>query len=190
MYVKYKMRGPTDYRGNVALIVRNAAGEDFSYSNVEVLEADMIQLIEAEVQLVIEESGTTDWLPERDVYRKELDKVADDVRESYKYPGHQSIDMEYSQVEKALREWQDLGSDPASVPDEILVWQEVTGNDLAWVVNNIETSIAQHRYLISNVRRQRLIGKHELATLPAADVANTFKSRRDALESMRATEDY
>lgn len=190
MYVKYKMRGPTDYRGNVALIVRAANGDDVSYSNVEALDADMVQLIEEEMDLVKNESGTTDWLPERDIYRKEIDRVADDVRESYKYPGHQSIDMEYSQVELVLRDWQNRGSPTNDVPDEILVWQEVTGNDLAWVVNDIETSIAQHRYLISNIRRERLIGKKELAEAPANEVVAKYKNRRQTLEAMRASEDY
>ena len=190
MYVKYPMVDDNDYRGNVALIVGSASGPDIAYSSVDSLDDDMVVLVEAEIELVRQRTGVTDWLPMRDDYRRQLDVLADEIRESYKYPGRMTIDMEYAQVELVLRDWQAAGSPPDDVPDELQVWQDVTGNDLAWVVNDIESSIVQHRTMISSIRRLRLMGKMELATVEESELKSVFESYSAQLEAIRAVPDY
>lgn len=190
MYVKYSMQSPQDYRGNVALIVGTTDGTDIAYSNTDVVDEDMIELVEDEIELVIKQVPGLNWLVTRDLLRKQLDTLADNVRQSHLFPGSQTIDAEYNQVELALKEWRDLGSPMDDVPDEILVWQEVTGNDLSWVINDIEMQVAAFRFMISSVRRLRLIGKNELATAPDTELQSIYDNYASQLEAFRAVPDY
>lgn len=189
MYVKYEMQGPNDQRGNVALIVENGEGKDIAYTTVDAIDDDMIELVEDEVALVVRRTGLN-WLSVRESYRKRLDKLADDIRDSYKYPGQKTIDMEYGQVDLALREWKLEGADPNEVPDEILVWQEITGESLSWVVNDIEQSIAQHRQMIKGIRRLRLTGKKMLNDAPPDQIKTVYNQFADQLEAIRAVPDF
>lgn len=190
MYVKYPMVDDNDYRGNVALIVGTASGSDIAYSSVDVLDDDMVVLVEAEIDLVRQKTGVQSWLTTRDDYCRRLDALADEIRESYKYPGQMTIDMEYAQVELVLRDWQAAGSPADEVPDEIQVWQDVTGNDLSWVVNDIENAIVQHRTMISSIRRLRLMGKKDLLAASESELTATFENYAAQLEAIRAVPDY
>jgi hypothetical protein len=189
MYVKYPMQGPTDYRGNVALVVASPDGKDIAYSTVDSIDTDMTELIEDEVALVTEQTGTA-WLSVQEEYRKRLDALADSVRDSYKYPGQNTIDMEYEQVALVLKEWQAGGSVPEEVPDEILVWQEITGESLAWVVNDIEQSIASHRLMIKTIRRLRLMGKKAINDVPSDQIQAVYNQYATQLEAIRAVPDF
>lgn len=189
MYCKYEMVGQTDYRGNVALIVETSEGKDVAYATVDVLDDDMVELIETEVALVKRRTGV-DWLSVQEEYRKRLDALADAIRDSYKYPGQKTIDMEYAQVDLELRQWQAAGSDPANVPDEIQVWQDVTGQSLAWVVNDIEQSIDLHRQMISGIRRLRLMGKKTINEVPSDQIETVYNQYAVQLEAMRAVPDF
>jgi hypothetical protein len=189
MYCKYEMLGQNDYRGNVALVVANGNGTNLAYTTTDMLDPDMIELVEEEVALVIRRTDV-DWLSIRETYRKRLDKLSDDIRDSYKYPGQNTIDMEYGQVDLVLKEWQAAGSDPANVPDEIEVWQDVTGETLAWVVNDIETSIGSYRRMIRTIRRLRLMGKKVIGEAPSAEIDGVFNQYAAQLEAMRAVPEF
>lgn len=189
MYVKYQMQGANDQRGNVALIVEQSPGVDIAYSTVDAIDPDMVELVEAEVALVVQRTGGT-WLTVQEAYRKRLDNLADDIRDSYKYPGQNTIDMEYEQVDLVLREWQKAGSIPEDVPDEILVWQEITGESLAWVVNDIEQSIASHRLMIKTIRRLRLKGKKAINDVPSDQIQSVYAQYASQLENIRAVPDF
>lgn len=190
MYVKYTMQNPQDYRGHVALIVGTPDGTDIAYSNSDVIDEDMVELVEDEVVLVLNQVPNIDWLVTRDQLRKKLDVIADNVRQSHLFPGKFTIDSEYAQVELALKEWRESGSPSDDVPDELVVWQEISGKDLSWVINDIEMQIAGFRMMISSVRRLRLVGKKALANAPDAELQNVYDLYVSQLEEFKAVPDY
>lgn len=190
MYVKYPMVDSYDYRGNVALVVSSPDGQEIAYSNVDAMDGDMVSLIEDEVTLVKDRTDIVEWLSVRDELCRQVDVMADQIRESYKYPGQLTIEMEYVQVEAVLKEWQEAGSPLDDVPDEIQVWQDVTGNDLSWVVNDIESAIQLHRTMISSIRRLRLLGKKAITEASVAELNSTYDSYISQLEAIRAVPDY
>jgi len=189
MYCKYEMKGQTDYRGNVALIVETSEGNDVAYSTVDALDADMVELVEAEVALVKRRTELP-WLSVQEEYRKRLDALADEIRDSYKYPGQKTIEMEYGQVDLTLRQWKEAGSDPTTVPDEIQVWQDVTGQTLAWVVNDIEQSIGLQRQMIADIRRLRLMGKKTINEVSSDQIQTVYDQYATQLEAIRAVPDF
>lgn len=184
MFVKYVMVDKNDYRGHVKLIVRNEQQQEIAYSSVESLDADMVQLTQAEVDEVLLRSPA-DWRTKRKSYKTKIDLLADDIRKSYLEAGYATIDIEYVQVENELNKWEDKGKPVNDVPTDISVWQEVTGQDLDWTVNDIKAAINSYRVVISDIRRVRLTGKKDIDTVTDDLLDATFNQVMADLEAMR-----
>lgn len=184
MFVKYVMLNVNDYRGNVRLVVRNEQSQEIAYTSVEVTDNDMVQLTQAEIDLVLERSPGV-WYTKRNEYILNVDTLADEIRQSHLEVGTETIDLEYKQVEEELLAWQAAGSDPNNVPADIAVWQQATGESLAWVVNDIETQIANYKAVISSIRSVRLLGKQTLRDALIENLDTEYATIVADLEALR-----
>ena len=186
MFVKYVMTNTSDYRGNVRLIVRNELSQEIAYSATEVLDPDMVELTQPEVDAILERAPGI-WHTSRNALILKVDEYADDIRQSHLEVGSNTIDLEYKQVEEVLLSWQSAGADPNAVPPEISVWQQVTGETLTWVVNDIETQIAGYKSIVLAIRNIRLLGKQALRVALISDLETTYTSIIADLEVLRGT---
>lgn len=157
MFVKYIMQNEQDYRGWVKLIATTVQG-DIAYSDVEVVENDMVLLTPAEITLV---KTTTDgqWISIKESLIRRIDDKADIVRKSFKLAGADTIDLEYHQVEDRLNRWIANGSDLKDIPDEVVVWAEVNAQDIEWAISDIQAAMLLYRDSIKIIRRLRLEAK-------------------------------
>tara|TARA_B100000700_G_scaffold208593_1_gene229273 strand:+ start:27049 stop:27612 length:564 start_codon:yes stop_codon:yes gene_type:complete len=184
MFVKYTMTGPEDYRGSVKLVYG-----DMAYSSVEVLGDDMTELDQTEIDFVKEKTDGV-WLTMREYYLSEIDRISDEVRVSHMEVGFRSIDIEYRQVEEAIREWEEAGSPTTegSVPLEIQVWADVKGETVSWAVNDIKVEMGRLKEFVRQLRAARLVAKAEIRTAATADVVSTFENHKAIIEGMRNTD--
>ena len=184
MFVKYVMTDVSDYRGNVRLIVRNELSQEIAYSAAEVFDSDMVELTQIEVDAILDRSPGI-WYSNRNSLILKVDEYSDNIRQSHLEVGSNTIDLEYKQVEEVLLAWQAAGSDPNTVPPEISVWQQVTGETLTWVVNDIETQIYGYKNVVSAIRSIRLLGKQAIRDAPVSDLETTYTSIIADLEVLR-----
>jgi len=186
VFVKYVMVDNSDYRGHVKLVVRNAQSQEVAYSQVVELDDDMVVLSADEIRLVKKHSPGV-WYDKREQHILAIDQLADSIRQSWLEVGTNTIDLEYRQVEQTLNEWQAAGSDPNDIPEDLLIWKDVTGQTLEWVVNDISTQIQGYKMVLSGIRRARLTGKKALRDAPDDQLEAVYANVLVQLESMRGS---
>lgn len=186
MFVKYVMATNKDYRGHVKLVVRNEQKQEVAYSLVDTLDADMVSLTDAEIGLVKKHSPGV-WYNQRDRYILDIDRMADLIRQSWLEAGTNTINIEYKQVEESLKEWRAAGSNAATVPEDVLIWKQATGNSTEWAISDIETRINAYRNVLTSIRRIRLLGKQDLRDATGVDLFDVYNRVVVQLEAIRGS---
>lgn len=181
MFHKYTQTDPNDMRGMVRYAVRNSdTGVETIYTTTLVPDEDMTELTQAEFDMVVEATGP--WKSYREILCEKIDQLADQVRESHKDAGS-NIDIEYYQVQTAIKEWQAAGSDMQDVPVEVSSWATAQNQSIEWAVTSILAQVDTYANLIRAVRSTRLAGKASVMTLEPSLVQEAYDSTISQLES-------
>lgn len=188
MHVKYLMKSPQDYRGNVKLVVGAGAG-DVAYSNVSEVDDDMIPLIPSEISLVLQESPGL-WLTEREEYQRRLDDKADQIRLSYLYNGRSTIVEEYKQVEEVANRWIAAGKPTDAIPQELTLWAEINNQSVEWALQSVLHAAGLYRGMVLAMRNLRLRGKHDMKILPREQLLPTLETYLEQMEAYRCPVEY
>ena len=185
MFYKYLMTSSKDLRGTLKLIVRTHTNTEVAYVSSENPDDDMVRLVDAEITLVKNKTDNR-WLSQRDELKCELDTYSDEIRALVLDMGVNTIYYEYNQVESKLLGWESRGSNPNTVPDELLSWMETTEETLEWVINDVKSAIFKYKTFVSEVRRIRLLGKKSITNCPPDKIESEYKSILYSLDLLSA----
>lgn len=188
MFFKYRLLHPTDYRGNVKLVVKVDDAE-IAYSNVTNKDPDMVPLTQREVELVLQESPGT-WFTEREEFQRRVDALADDVRASYLYNGKSTISEEYRHVEKVALDWIAAGADESNVPSEIAVWAKINQQTAMWSAQSVITASEFYRGAISQIRNLRLLAKHDIRNATTEAIPTIYAEFETTINQLRCPIEY
>ena len=162
-----------DYRGIVALITRDVSGNEIAYSEVAVKDQDMIDLIQAEIDLVEAELGHT-WEDVRVQYQARIVDLANKRRVSVVIGDDSSEYVESLQVRRVIDEWEAAGSPSGDVPDEIDTYATLNGLTAAQAVTEIRAGLSATSSKIVQIRNIRLSALDDLTAATAANLESTY----------------
>lgn len=184
MYVKYVMKDPEDYRGHIELIYKNEAQISIAYANVSSKEHGMVPLVQQEIEQ-IEQRTRRKWLSLKDKFIQSIDRISDSVRLSYLNTGTQTVDIEYIHVADQIENWRKSKRSIDDLPDEVIVWSEVSCQSLEWALNDIENKVLFFKEVLRLIRRYRLLGKAKLTKAEDKDLPVIYNDIVSKLEALR-----
>lgn len=175
MKVKYLMATSDDYRGIVALIARDISGSEVAYSEVAVKDQDMVDLIQAEIDLVEAELGHT-WEDIREQYKSRITDLANKRRTDIAIGQDSSEYVESLQVRRIIDEWEAAGSPTNAVPDEIDTYATLNQVTPSVAVTEIRAGLLNTSSKITQIRNTRLSALYDLSEATAANLESTYNT--------------
>lgn len=175
MKVKYLMSSPNDYRGIVALIVRNVDGSEIAYAEVPKLLPELTELVSAEVELVESELGHT-WPDIRELYIEKIVKLANHTRTELVIGDDPTEYLEQMQVNTAIVEWESQGSVVEDLPVEVTDYMSLYSMTHEVAIAELKAQAEVKKVKIAQVRNIRLSATVNLSTVLVDNLTTTYES--------------